>query len=273
MAEFSKIEWTDSTFNAWIGCTNISPGCDHCYAERLAQRMGIKWGNHPRHRTRPDNWKKPVSWNADAARFSREHGRRQRVFSASLSDWLDNQVDPLWRADLCKLVEATPRLDWLLLTKRPQNYRKLAPSHWQEHAPANVWLGITAEDREHYDQRWPILSQIGAVVRFISYEPAVGELGHPDLGDGRVPDWIISGGESGFGARVMRPAWARSVRDDCVKLRIAYFHKQWGSYASNPLVQELAWPVEQAKQLDPDGKGGKLLDGEVWHQFPTPRRL
>jgi protein gp37 len=269
MGEISKIEWTHSTFNAWIGCTNVSPGCDHCYAERIGQRQGVKWGNAPRRRTTPSYWKQPLKWNADGPRFQREHGCRQRVFSASLSDWLDNQVDPTWRADLCALVEATPNLDWLLLTKRPQNYRKMAPAHWQDQAPRNVWLGFTAEDQLHYDQRWQHVKQISAVVRFVSYEPAVGSLLLP-LATVQ-PDWIISGGESGWGARTMDPAWARCIRNQCAELGIAYFHKQWGTYKSNPLVYERKLPIDEAQRLDSVGKGGKLLDGAVLHDFPTQR--
>src|SRR5438309_10820218 len=117
MAVTSKIEWCDATFNGWIGCQHISPGCDHCYAEaqNAYRRWSADgtWGPHAeRRRTSPANWKNPRTWNADAPRFEREHGRRQRVFSASLSDWLDNRVPKGWRADLCQLIEETPNLDW-----------------------------------------------------------------------------------------------------------------------------------------------------------------
>jgi protein gp37 len=136
------------------------------------------------------------------------HGRRRRVFSASLSDWLDNRVSKGWRADLCKLIEETPNLDWLLLTKRIENYRKLAPQSWQDNGPpANVWLGTTTESAEYYQRRWPILSSIPAAVRFVSYEPAVGPLGKLDVGIGTAPNWIIVGGESGPKARAMNPQW------------------------------------------------------------------
>lgn len=174
-----------------------------------------------------------------------------------------------WRHDLCRLVEKTPELDWLLLTKRPQNYSRLVPKNWLNGPPRNVWLGTTAEDEQHYRQRWPILSAIPATVHFISYEPAVGALGNPDIGIGRLPSWIISGGESGWGARIMNPEWARECRDHCERLGIAFFHKQWGIYKSNPLVFEQGMPADEAERLDPDGKGGKLLDGKVWHNFPT----
>jgi protein gp37 len=117
-----------------------------------------------------------------------------------LADWLDNQVPSKWREDLAQLITATPELDWLLLTKRIENYSRLSP--WGVEPPPNVWLGVTAEDQEHFDRRWPILARIPAAVRFISNEPALGlirNLAHA----GVPPDWIIMGGESGTQARYM----------------------------------------------------------------------
>jgi protein gp37 len=275
MAENTKIEWADDTFNPAIGCQHVSPGCDHCYAE-TQNAFGKwtadgSWGPHAaRRRTSVAYWKKPLAWNEAALRL----GRRRRVFCASLSDWLDNQWDKEWRSDLCQLIEATPNLDWLLLSKRIENYRKLVPPSWQGGPPANVWLGVTAEDGEHYRQRWPILSAIPAAVRFISYEPAIGPMGQLDLGDGRVPDWIIFGGESGAHARSVNPTWAREVRDQCASLGVAYFLKQFGTYAANPLVLEQGLSKAEAKVRDPveNGKGGGLLDGQLWRQYPVARQ-
>jgi protein gp37 len=262
MAVTSKIEWCDATFNGWIGCQHVSPGCDHCYAEtqnsyRRWSADGA-WGPHAeRRRTSPANWKNPPTWNADAPRFEREHGRRRRVFSASLSDWLDNRVPREWRADLCRLIEETPNLDWLMLTKRIENYRKLAPQSWQDNGPPpNVWLGATTETAEYYQKRWPIL--------------AGGALGKLDLGVGTVPNWIIIGGESGPKARVMNPQWAREIRDQCKPLEIALFLKQWGTYASNPLVWEDRNHFAQVLDPASNGKGGALLDGRLWREFPSP---
>jgi protein gp37 len=194
------------------------------------------------------------------------------VFSASLSDWLDNRVPKGWRAALCQLIEETPNLDWLLLTKRIENYRKLAPQSWRDIGPPpNVWLGATTESAEYYLRRWPILSSIPAAIRFVSYEPAIGPLGTLDLGVGTIPDWIIVGGESGPHARAMNPQWARQVRDQCKPLGVSLFLKQWGTYASNPLVYEDHNP--SARILDPasNGKGGALLDGRLWREFPFPK--
>jgi protein gp37 len=269
MGDSTEISWTDSTFNPWIGCTNISPGCDHCYAELMAARYGwARWGKHPRKRTSPGNWRKPILWNADALAFARAHGgRRRRVFCASLSDWLDNKAPASWRTDLCRLIEQTPALDWLLLTKRPENFRKLVPPTWRDGLPSNVWFGFTAEDAEHYRRRWTIAAAVPARVHFVSYEPAIGPLGRLHLSAGApVPDWIIVGGESGPRARVMNPQWARDVRDQCVALGIAFFLKQWGTYRSNPAG-------EAAMRADPptNGKGGALLDRRLWREFPDRR--
>jgi protein gp37 len=271
MAAFSKIEWTDHTFNPWIGCTNVSPGCDHCYAEaQNAFRGWTEWGPRgARRKTSQANWKKPLRWEAEAPGFLQRFGRRQRVFCASLADWLDNKVPRDWRTELLDLIEATPSLDWLLLTKRPQNAPKLVPAEW--FGRPNVWLGITAEDAIHYRQRWPLLAQLPAVVRFISYEPAIGPLGPVDIGTHHIPDWIITGGESGPRARVMHPSWAREVIADCRRLNIAPFHKQWGTFESNPLVYERGLSRKAAAALDSHGKGGGLIDGELVRQFPIPR--
>jgi protein gp37 len=272
MAQNSKIEWTDHTFNPWIGCTNVSPGCDHCYAESWSKRSGlVKWGNSPRRRTSEAYWRAPLKWQAGAAAFQAQHGRRQRVFCASLADVFDNQADTKWRVDLFALIAATPSLDWLLLTKRPQNIKKMLPGDWGNHGRHNVWLGTTAEDQARYDQRWPILGKIPASVRFISYEPAIGAV---RLRESAVqPDWLISGGESGHGARPMNPQWARDIVSDCNRLGVAPFHKQWGSIKNNPLVAEQGMDAKVAAAADTHGKGGGLVDGRLWREFPNPRGL
>ena len=223
MAKETDIEWADSTFNTWFGCTKISPACHECYAERITHGKG--WGNQPRIRTSPSYWRQPLLWNADGPRFQREHGHRQRVFCSHMSDFFDNQADPQWRAEAWKLIRATPNLDWLILTKRPQNIAKMLPPDWGDSYP-NVWLGISAEDEHYYVQRWSILATILAVVRFVSYEPALGPLGPIDIGVGVLPHWIIVGGESGKNPREMDLQWARDVRDECDRLGIAYFFKQ-----------------------------------------------
>lgn len=226
MAENSKIEWTDHTFNPWIGCQKVSPGCDRCYAEAMSNRYGwTEWGPHgERKRTSESNWRKPRQWAKSA------NGRRPRVFCASLADVWDNQVPVEWRRDLFHLIWETPELDWLLLTKRPENIEKmLLPAIGEaELWPwPNVWLGTTAEDQERFDRRWHVLAKVPAAVHFISYEPAIGPLVLPSAWSGiPMPDWIICGGESGHGARMMNPEWARNLRDVCTATNIAFFMKQ-----------------------------------------------
>jgi protein gp37 len=148
----------------------------------------------------------------------------------------------------------------------------MLPPDWNDGYP-NVWLGITAEDAERFRIRWPALARIPAALHFVSYEPAIAPLEAIDIGRaGRLPAWIISGGESGAHARVMHPAWARYVRDQCRALGIAFFHKQWGTYSSNPLVERGLSPAE-AERRDPrtNGKGGALLDGRLHREFPGER--
>lgn len=264
MAENSAIEWTDHTFNPWEGCQKVGPGCDHCYAETRNARFGGgvagNWGSGaPRRRTSVSNWRKPLRWQADAARFLAEHGRRQRVFCASLADVFDNEVPAEWRADLFQLIRDTPNLDWLIVTKRIGNTAKMATAAggW----PPNVWLGATIVDQDEADRDVPKLLAIdGPRFRFLSMEPLLGPVdlrrlslpapvqdGYLRLdaltgnyrsgcrGAHRLPplppparalDWIIVGGESGPGARPMHPDWARSLRDQCAVAGVPFFMKQ-----------------------------------------------
>ena len=157
---------------------------DHRYGK-------VEWGPQgERKRTTEDNWKNPMRWNAKAREFKKQHGHRPRVFCASLADVFDNQVPSEWRRDLFALIRDCRRLDWLLLTKRPQNIQKMLPSHWG-YGYRNVWLGVTAENQEWFDRRWKHLQNIPAIIKFISYEPAIGPLRLPKHGP--LPDWLISG--------------------------------------------------------------------------------
>jgi protein gp37 len=269
MGENSKIEWTDHTFNPWIGCQHVSPGCDHCYAETqnaFRKWNGGTWGPHaPRKRTSEENWRNPLKWNAEARAFKREHGRRMRVFCASLADVFDNQAPSEWRQDLFALIRECRRLDWLLLTKRPQNILKMLPADWGD-GYRNAWLGVTAENQTYFDQRWKHLQNIPTAMKFISYEPAWGPLRLPKLGP--YPDWLISGGESGGGARPVNPQWVRDIIADCRRRGVTPFHKQRGSYSSNPLVVEQGMSIADAKELDKFGHGGGLVDGVLVREFP-----
>jgi protein gp37 len=246
VAETTKISWTDSTFNPWIGCANVSPGCDHCYAETLNERYSwTEWGPHgERHRTK--TWRNPIQWQKSARAFHEEYGRRRRVFCASLADVFDNQVPPEWRDDLFALIRQCLDLDWQLLTKRPQNIAKMLPPDWGDGYP-NVWLGTTAESQDYYDQRWPILARTPAVVRFVSYEPALGRLSITT--HAAMPGWLICGSESGRGARPCDLDWVRSIRDQCVRQGVAFFWKQW---------------VENGRKVELP-----QLDGRTWREFPA----
>jgi protein gp37 len=229
MGENTKIEWATHTFNPWVGCQKVSPGCDHCYAEAMMDtRWGrVKWGPHgERKRTSEANWRKPLQW----ARAAKRTGERPRVFCASLADWLDNQVPTTWRADLLELIDETQELDWLLLTKRPENYQRLVAHQWPSGSPANVWLGFTAEDHENFVRRYKAWIDLKPTVMFVSYEPAIGPI-HPPI---PPIDWIICGGESGNVSREMNPQWARDVRDYCAEWSIPFFMKQMSGKAPIP---------------------------------------
>ena len=242
MAENSKIEWTDHTFNPWIGCTNVSPACDHCYAEALDHRWGHdSWGTgKPRRRTSEANWKKPLAWDRKAARL----GIRYRVFCASLADVFDAEVPDAWRVDLFVLIEATQNLDWLLLTKRPKVAREFLTAR---PVLPNVWLGATVVNQKMANLRVPLLLDTPAAIRFLSMEPLLEEVdlyrgGFSLLHCVKSPagkqhtrlDWVIVGGESGPQARDMDPAWARSLRDQCAGSAAAFFFKQMTRKAAIP---------------------------------------
>lgn len=229
MAENSKIGWTDHTQNFWTGCTKVSPGCDHCYAESWAKRSGIvQWGvDAPRRRTTGQTWAMPLKWNAQHAEFEREHGRRQRVFCASLSDIFDNQAPPQWRRDAFDVMVHTPHLDWLLLTKRIGNVVRMVPPRWLlGEWPAHIWLGSTIVNREEMLRDGPHLSVLPAPVRFWSCEPLLGDLG--SVPANLLPDWIIVGGESGARCRPASLAWFRSLRDEAFAGSVPLFVKQLG---------------------------------------------
>ncbi|AVQ81683.1 phage Gp37/Gp68 family protein [Variovorax sp. PMC12] len=257
MAADSKIEWTDHTFNPWEGCQKVGPGCDHCYAESRNARFGggqaINWGpGAPRRRTSESNWNLPKRWNAQADVFMIQHGRRQRVFCASLADVFDNAVDPQWRADLFELIAATPNLDWLLLTKRIGNVGNMLPVPFDfERLYPHVWIGATVVNQAEADRDIPKLQAVSAAKRFLSMEPLLGPVSfrwatwvdrprmHRENGcehhlDGmRGIDWVIVGGESGARARPMHPDWARSLRDQCQEAGVPFLFKQWGEWTAH----------------------------------------
>ena len=286
MGDVTNIEWCDSTFNSWEGCQKVGPGCDHCYAETRNARFGggraPNWGPEaPRRRTSAANWQKPIKWNREAAKFAEKHGRKQRVFCASLADVFDNAVNPQWRADLFDLIDATPNLDWLLLTKRIGNVTQMVEATGRDRLPENVWLGATVVNQDEADRDVPKLLETLATVRFLSMEPLLGPVDLRNLRDGHIDalngiereghidarmicavSWVIVGGESGPDARPMHPDWARSLREQCAISGTQFFMKQWGEWAPGECASKLQTKTEDVADW---------VDGRWFHSDITPR--
>lgn len=306
MAEKSRIEWCDSTFNPWLGCAKISPACDHCYAQTWARRTGhAELWEGQRRRTSVAYWKQPLAWDVQA----RLEGRRVRVFCASLADVFDNEVSHQWRTDLWELIARTPHLDWLLLTKRIGNAKEMlptSPAHyrpWNDAWPwKNVWLGATIANQEEADRDIPKLLATPARVRFLSIEPMLGPVsltrlhslgltwldalsGRAHEGpstfvwDSKV-DWVIAGGESGPKARPSHPDWFRSLRDQCVLAGVPFLFKQWGEWAPDCICGR-DFACRETPRPTPGKPGvmfrcgkkesGRSLNYKVWDQFPEPQ--
>lgn len=238
MAEQTGIEWTDHTWNPWEGCTAVSPACDHCYAENITKRFGKDiWGAHASRRktkTKPNVYK----WN----RKLESNAKREKVFVASMADVFDNHksILPEWRNEIWQTIKDCDNLDFLLLTKRPQNIKRYLPEDWGD-GYENVWLGATVENQKEADRRIPHLLAVSASVHFLSCEPLFEDIDLTDfLWDCHHPrsvsfprnalDWIITGGESGHGARPSHPDWFYSLRDQCEKSDTPFFFKQWGNH-------------------------------------------
>lgn len=228
MAENSKIEWTVHTWNPWIGCTQVSPACDRCYAMvMMDHRYGrVRWGaGEDRVRTADANWKQPLRWD----RLAAAAGRVDTVFCLSLGDIWDNEVDPLWRHQAFDVMRQTPNLLYLLLSKRIGNAVKMCDvaAHGSSAAlPGNAALGATMVTQEEYDRDRLKLKEVGerlgARFTFASIEPMLG----PIILDNNAPDWIICGGENSRHPRMMEHQWARDLRDECFKYNVAFFMKQ-----------------------------------------------
>lgn len=309
MGENSSISWTHHTFNPWWGCTRVSPGCEHCYAETFAKRTGLGWGPKAERRFFGEkHWNEPRKWNRQA----QDVGERRRVFCASMADVFEDRIELIAeRVRLWELITATPSLDWLLLTKRPENMRLMAPTGWRTGWPRNVWAMTTAEDQRRLDERLPHLLRVPAAVRGLSCEPLLGPLDlrlpgvlkrtKPEAFDSWSPtrqeeyigataraevialdatvDWVICGGESGHHARPMQPEWARSLRDQCQAAGVAFHFKQWGQFAAIP-TQDVADPGVRASaggdefvmwRVKSKDDAGRVLDGREWNEFPEPR--
>ncbi len=259
MAE-TRIQWTwrrlsdgtwikGYTFNPWWGCLKVSEACRFCYAEGIAHHYGHRvWGpaaTTPRRLFGEKHWQEPLRWNQQAA----QDGHRRAVFCASMADVYEDHPNVTGeRQKLWKLIDATPWLNWLLLTKRPENILPMSPwraGHWPDH----VWVGTSIGLQRRAEERLPPLLEVSAVVRFVSCEPLLGPLDLTPWLAGL--HWVICGGESGHEARPMNPDWARSLRNQCLEARVPFYFKQWGGRYHN--------------------SGGRLLDGQIWDEMPPER--
>ncbi len=275
MGKNSKIEWTDHTFNPWWGCTKVSEACKHCYAEAWSKRVGQKvWGPKANRRFFGEkHWLEPIKWNADA----KANHRRRRVFCASMADVFEDRRElDAWRQKLWNLIEATPQLDWLLLTKRPELVAGLV--RWNADWPHNVWLGTTVENQESAEVRLPHLSRLPAAVRFISAEPLLGRL-NIDAWLSSTIDWVITGGESGPKARPSSPSWFRELLGQCMAAGVPFHFKQWGDWGPGQKLDPRKRDTTTVREVD-DGTmmlrvgkkaAGRLLDGETWDGLPLAR--
>lgn len=239
MAAQSRIEWTESTWNPLTGCTKISPGCKHCYAERMAKRLqamgqpnyvnGFKLTMHEHVLEKPLEWKTP-----------------QVIFVNSMSDLFHKDV-PL--EFIQRVFDTMKRAHWhqfQVLTKRSDRLAELSPYlEWTD----NVWMGVSVEN-EKYTFRIDDLRKTGAKIKFLSVEPLIGPISKMNL---KGINWVIVGGESGPGARPLERDWVVSIRDQCLKAKVPFFFKQWGG------VQKK--------------KTGRLLDGRTWDQMPADINL
>ena len=238
MASATAIEWTDATWNPVTGCTKISAGCDHCYAERFSERFRGTPG-HPFETgfdvtLRPARLDLPLQWRSP-----------RMIFVNSMSDLFHKAVPRDFVARVCDTME---RADWhtfQVLTKRSSRLRKfLQDRYGPARGPAHMWFGVSVEDHTKLS-RVRHLRETPAGVRFLSIEPLIGRIGRLDLSD---IDWVIVGGESGPGARPMHPDWVREIRDQCAAEGVAFFFKQWGGFRPKA--------------------GGRELDGREWSEFP-----
>jgi protein gp37 len=255
MGKDSAISWTHHTHNLTWGCQKVSEGCQHCYAHDLANAKGQTglWGpakTSTRRKLSADYWRQPVLWNRDCAK----RNVRERVFCGSMCDWAeDHPIVNEEREKLWPLIQDTPYLDWLLLTKRPENIEgnHLLPKDWGQGGYPNTWLGVSIESNA-YLWRLETLWGIPAVVRFVSYEPALGPLDRATVADVAKADWWIYGGESGPHARKDEDEWAEELRGKTIRAGSRFFYKQTSG------------PVQGMRPT---------LYSRTYQDFPTPRTV
>ena len=280
MADKTGIEWTDATWNPVTGCTKVSEGCDHCYAETIAHRFaGTKaYPNGFDVTLRPERLEQPLRWK-----------RPRRIFVNSMSDLFHSDVPDDYIAQVFEVMTKAQQHTFQVLTKRPGRMRSLLSrrsfrdnfAHWGQPWPLpNVWLGTSVENQRWADVRIPLLLDTPAAIRFLSCEPLLGpvDLFAWNIDRGTRVDWIICGGESGPHARPMHPDWARQLRDDCLTAGIPFHFKQWGEWVTEDQAPEdIILPGLSTYLLgddEPDfykvGKkaAGRELDGQTWDEYP-----
>jgi protein gp37 len=252
--EFSNINWTDHTWNPWIGCRHVSAECDHCYADFLvSKRMGKDFGAV----TRTKTWRDPIRWNARATELQEKLGRRVRVFCASLTDFFIQDADE-WRDEAWKVIRECANLDFLILTKRPRLIPSRLPADWGNGYP-NVWLGTTCGVRSSYP-RIDDLRKVPAAVRFISAEPLLESLHDIDLAG---IHWLIAGGESGSKFRTMKDEWALELRDHCHDQGVAFHFKQHSAFrpGTDPLLGGVKYHESPLVQINAAGTAARADEG------------
>jgi protein gp37 len=256
MAEHSSIEWTDATWNPVTGCTKVSPGCLHCYAEQFAERFrGVP--GHPYQqgfdlKLWPERLELPLRWK-----------NPRMIFVNSMSDLFHEKVLDAYIEQVFDVMGLASRHTFQLLTKRSSRFAEwsasrysLMPAAGKKVWPKNVWAGVSVET-DSYTWRIADLQRVPALTRFLSVEPMLGPV-NLDATHLEGIHWVIVGGESGHGARAMRPEWARAVRQSCHLAGVAFFFKQWGAHnARGERVGKKA--------------AGRRLDGRVWNQLPESR--
>jgi protein gp37 len=258
----SKILWCDETWNPVTGCTPISEGCRNCYAKRMARRLAGRYGYpkddpfkvtfHPERLEQPQRWKKP-----------------KRIFTCSMADLFHEDVKSAWITDILTAMAAATQHTYIVLTKRPARMRDELNDAWRPYFPPWLWVGVTAENQHTFDERWASLRATPAAVVWISYEPVLAPLVLPaDFLDRGRGAWVVCGGETGPGARPMRPDWARGVRDQCQAAGVPFVFKGWGEWRTEEFPPATTTVVTRVGRR----RAGRLLDGREWNQIPETLR-
>lgn len=265
----TEIEWTEHTWNPFVGCSIHSAGCTNCYAMKQANRIQ-SFGTVPHYEGITQHVNGKATWSGKISRASDtvmhkplKIKKPSLIFVNSMSDFFHDNADYYWMLEAIEIMKTCSIHTFQILTKRPENIAKFLKKTGITF-PNNVWIGTTVE-REDVKNRIEILSSIPASVRFISFEPLIGPIGEMNLEN---IDWVITGGESGPKCRACDPNWVREIVRYCDLYDVPVFHKQWGHYKNNPLCSEQSLTENEAKIIDPNGKGGSLLDGKTLKRWP-----